>query len=128
MRRRAWMFCRARFSGPLPPSACASTSHAASALGCPAFMTGPHAMQGLLHCLHGAVLQARGVHSSPAARQAHPEAGREAGDGGKQRGHGLDNAVDLDVQVVRPDLAGQAPGALLRLGAAVHRAHVHAGQ
>ena len=59
---------------------------------------------------------------------AHPEARREPRDGGKQPGHGIYDRVDLDIQVICPDLGGQTLRPLLGLLAAVHRAHVDCGE
>ena len=39
-----------------------------------------------------------------AAEETHPEAGRAASDGGKERSQGIDRAVDSHVQVVSAHL------------------------
>lgn len=56
---------------------------------------------------------------------AHPESGCLSRDHLEQLGHGVNGNINRDVQVVCPNLLGQALSTLPGFGAAVDGAHVH---
>ena len=79
MRSRAWMFCSARFSAPVPPSAC-HTGAGSWLRTCSTADT----VDRVCRC----------------QLDLHPEARRAAHNAGQQGRHGAHDRVDLHIQVV----------------------------
>jgi hypothetical protein len=118
MRSRAWMFCSARFSALLPPSACSwHCSGQRDGVGVRLYVHGHiHLDRNHWNCIGQAqcavprkqesavATLARGQCRSLQAWQDHPEGGLVAGDDRKECRHGADHAVHVHIQVIGANL------------------------